>query len=304
MSIKKAVSVSLGSSTRDEFTELHIGDDVIQLSRIGVDGDLQKAKAMLKDLDGQVDAIGLGGTNLYMYMGRISVPIRETHWLIKDVKQTPIADGSAVKDAIERNLPKQLEEVLGESIAGKKVFLVSGVERPFLIDAFINQGCDMTYGDLAVGLGLPIKLTNRSFMNFLAYIMVPIVSILPVKWIYPTGKKQEEIVKGAGTKFMAEADIITGDFLYIRRYLPDDLSGKIIVTNTVTKEDRELLKERGPVQLFTTSPNIDGRSFATNMMAAALVAAIGKDPKDITEDEYRDYAEKLNFKPSWETLST
>ena len=304
MSIKKAVSVSIGSSTRDETTELHIGDDTIQLSRIGTDGDLHKAKALLSELDGKVDAIGLGGTNLSMYMGRKSVPIRETRWLIKDVKQTPIADGSAIKDAIERNLPKQLENVLGESLKGKKVFLVSGVERPYLIDAFLNQGCEMTYGDLAVGLGLPIKLQNRNFMNFLAYLIVPIISLMPVKWIYPTGKQQEEIIKGPGTKFMSEADIITGDFHFIRRYLPDSLAGKIIVTNTITKEDRELLKERGPVRLFTTSPNINGRSFATNMLAAALVAAIGKEPKDITEDEYRDYAKKLNFTPSWEVLDS
>ena len=304
MSIKKAVSVSIGSSTRDESTELHIGDDTIQLSRIGVDGDLNKAKALLEELDGTVDAIGLGGTNLYMYMGRKSVPIRETHQLIKNVKQTPVTDGSAVKDAIERNLPEQLENILGEPLKDKKVFLVSGVERPFLIDAFLKQGCKMTYGDLAVGLGLPIKLTNRNFMNFLAYMMVPTISLLPVKAIYPTGKQQEEIVRGASTKFMAEADIITGDFHYIRRYLPDNLKGKIIVTNTVTSDDREILKRRGPVQLFTTSPNINGRSFATNMLAAALIAAIGKDQKDITDEEYRDYAKKLNFTPSWELLET
>ena len=54
------------------------------------------------------------------------------------------------------------------------------------------------------------------------------------------------------------------------------MDGKIIVTNTTTPEDVELLRARGVSHLVTSTPRLDGRSFGTNMMEAALVALADK----------------------------
>ena len=40
------------------------------------------------------------------------------------------------------------------------------------------------------------------------------------------------------------SDIIAGDFHYIKRFLPMDAGGKMIVTNTVTRDDILWLKEK------------------------------------------------------------
>ncbi|MFQ9524272.1 MAG: hypothetical protein ACLR2G_13350 [Phascolarctobacterium faecium] len=39
------------------------------IERLGTDGNLQKARQLLEELDGRVDALGLGGTDLYVYAG-------------------------------------------------------------------------------------------------------------------------------------------------------------------------------------------------------------------------------------------
>ena len=59
-------------------------------------------------------------------------------------------------------------------------------------------------------------------------------------------------------------------------HLPDRLDGKIIVTNTTTPEDVELLRTRGVRILCTTTPRLEGRTFGTNVMEAALTAIAGK----------------------------
>jgi hypothetical protein len=61
--------------------------------------------------------------------------------------------------------------------------------------------------------------------------------------------------------------------------MPDDLSGKVIVTNTTTQHDVSLFREAGVKYLLTTTPVYDGRSFGTNMMEAALLAATGYQEK-------------------------
>jgi len=62
---------------------------------------------------------------------------------------------------------------------------------------------------------------------------------------------------------MNKADVIAGDYLYIDKYMPEDLQGKIILTNTTTSENVEELKKRGVSLLITTTPVIEGRSFGT-----------------------------------------
>jgi len=43
-------------------------------------------------------------------------------------------------------------------------------------------------------------------------------------------------------KYYQQAQVIAGDFLQIRQFMPDDLTGKIVVTNTTTAKNVEELK--------------------------------------------------------------
>jgi hypothetical protein len=64
--------------------------------------------------------------------------------------------------------------------------------------------------------------------------------------------------------------------------MPDTLPGKIIITNTTTPEDRARFCKAGVKYLVTTTPVIEGRSFGTNLMEAAMVALMGrKDPVEL-----------------------
>lgn len=53
--------------------------------------------------------------------------------------------------------------------------------------------------------------------------------------------------------YFLENDIIAGDFHFIRRFMPDKLAGKTIITNTVTAGDRKLLRNAGVRCLITTN---------------------------------------------------
>ena len=68
--------------------------------------------------------------------------------------------------------------------------------------------------------------------------------------------------------------MIADDFHDIKRHLPENATGKIIVTNTTTVADQQMLRERGVKYLVTSMPLIDGRTFGTNVMEAAITAAL------------------------------
>ena len=108
--LKHVVSISLGSSKRDAKVTLDLGEEKIIVERRGTDGNLQAAKKLLEELDGKVDAFGLGGTDLYVYAGSKRYMFRESAELVKDVKKTPVLDGSGLKNSLERRLIQRLAE--------------------------------------------------------------------------------------------------------------------------------------------------------------------------------------------------
>ena len=160
----------------------------------------------------------------------------------------------------------------------------------------------MMYGDLAFGLGMPIFLRSLSTFRALVTVLMPVIRLLPITMLYPTGTSQEQVVPKYG-KAYAWADIIGGDCHFIKKHMPDNLAGKVIITNTVTKDDVEAFRKRGVKTLVASTPEIEGRSFATNVMDAAFVALTGRRPEEFTPSDYLDLISRLEIKPRVETLN-
>ena len=61
-------------------------------------------------------------------------------------------------------------------------------------------------------------------------------------------------------------------------------------------------KAAGVKHLVTTTPVMDGRSFGTNMLEAALIAASGKGRK-LTNTELEGLIDQLGLEPTLQTLN-
>ncbi len=301
--MKRVVSVSLGSSTRDHQVEMEILGQRIRIERIGTDGDLQRAIALMRELDGKVDALGVGGTDLYLRAGTRKYLIRDAARMVQGVRQTPIVDGGGLKASWERWLiTDYLPNTHGLSFRGKKVLLVSSVDRYGMAEAFVEAGADVLFGDFIFALGLPVPLRSLTSVNILAALLLPILTKIPFKYLYPTGKKQDEIIP-KHEKYFAWADVIAGDFHLIRRFLPNTLHGKVVVTNTITPTDVDELRRRGVWMLITDGPEMNGRSFGTNVLQGVVVALTGAKPEEIPADAYMETLLRAGVRPRVEVLT-
>ncbi len=62
--MKHAVSISIGSSKRNKSVEVTLLGETVRIERIGTDGDMEAAALKYQELDGKVDAFGVGGADL------------------------------------------------------------------------------------------------------------------------------------------------------------------------------------------------------------------------------------------------
>ncbi|MCP4167185.1 MAG: quinate 5-dehydrogenase [Chloroflexi bacterium] len=294
--MKKAVSISLGSSVRDKQVILMLNGEPIQVERIGTDGDEKRARALFAEYDGTVDVLGMGGVELDVRLGERSYKLSSGYNLVQDVRQTPVVNGAGLKHTLERRVFELAAPALGGMPHYKNAFMIMGVDRYGLAEAFTEVSDQVVFGDLMFALGIPIPIPGLSKLNTVGRILLPVLRHLPISMIYPTGEKQHE-TEPKYEKYWHQADAIGGDFLYCSKHMVDDLSGKTIVTNTTTEADIELLKARNLRWLITTTPRFEGRSFGTNVLEAALTAYAGKG-RPLSDGELNVLIDELDLKPS------
>lgn len=299
--MKRAVSISIGSSKRNKRVEVELLGETICIERIGTDGDMEKAARLYQELDGKVDAFGVGGTDLGLHVDQRWYPFYSVQKMVRFIQKTPFVDGAGLRVTLENRTAAFLDAKLGDFIKEKKVFITAGVDRWGMTMSFVDAGYQCVFGDLMFGLGLPIPVRSVRGLKVLAAILMPVVGRIPFKWIYPTGEKQEERIPKF-IRFYQWATVISGDCHYVKRHMPDQMEGKVIVTNTTTPEDVALFKKAGVKYLVTTTPVLEGRSFGTNMMEAALVALAGKG-RSLTHAELNEYLNSLGLTPQLQELN-
>lgn len=299
--MKRVVSVSLGSSKGDHKATATLLGEEFEISRVGTNGDMNRFVELMQELDGNVDAIGLGGIDRYVIAGNRRYTIRDAERLARVAKKTPVVDGSGIKNTLEREAVEWLQREGVIDFSSKNVLLVSAVDRFGMGEVISNLAGNVVYGDLMFALGLPIPMRKWSTVKIVGRTFLPVITQLPFKWLYPTGEKQDKITPKYESYFRW-ADVIAGDYKFIGRFMPPPesgaLDGKIILTNTLTQKDIDNLWARGVGMVATSTKDFGGRTFATNVVEGIVIIIAGKRPEEMSPEDYMQVLNSLDWKPT------
>lgn len=305
--MKKILSISVGSSSRDHTTKHVFLGQECELSRQGTDGDFEKAVRRYADMDGKVDAFGVGGVEFFLRVGTKKYYFKDVSRIRKAIKISKVGDGNGVKGLLERRafqaLEKHLNEKENKTLKGMPALLTTAVDRYGMGEAMVDAGLDMTYGDFMFALGMPFPVKRLSTVRVVAAVLLPVITRLPYTWFYALGAEQDKPPERKWDKYYQEAQVLGGDFIQIRQYMPDDLTGKIVVTNTTTAKNVEELKKRNLHILVTVTPRLEGRSFGTNVMEATLLALMDKPQSAVTSDDFLGLIQQIPLEPNIEVLN-
>jgi predicted amino acid dehydrogenase len=270
----------------------------VHVRRLGADGDVQRARDLVAHFDEQVDAIGLGGMNVHFKVGRRTYTHQQTNQIARAAQTTPVVDGIHLRNTLERWAIGRVAQEQPGLFSHKRAFIVSGIDRCGMAQVLGSYADQILFGDPIFHLNLPFALQSFKQLERYADLVLPSLCRAPYSRLCPVGLEQDQRTP-RGTQYFKRAHIIAGDFACIRRFAPDDLKGKTVITNTLSAGDVEDLRTRGVESLVTlTAPLSDEHPFVgTNVLEAILVSTMDRPLSELTEDDYLNAVARSELEP-------
>lgn len=301
--MKRVICISLGSSQYDfEFETEFLGQDFL-VKRIGTDGDLRKAEALLVKWDTAADAFGIGSVKYPYTIGpkRLNDDRLKTIEKIGRRIKTPITTGAALRKVSFEWSIHHLQYSMGGFFSNARVLVLSGMMNYNLAKIISEYTDNVTFADPIIEHGIPKFLNSTKDLERYANGVHEILKYTPVKGLaasaMPIKKWNEYILR----KAMQKSTMIMVPYYDFDKYMEiaglEELGRKTVITSTVYDARVEFLRKRGVDMIIDNTPKIIDRVVGVNTLEAMIIAALEKPKADITDDELMEIISDQHLEP-------
>ena len=151
--MRRCLVIHLGEQSENFTAEL--GDRRAEVLWRGCGRDLGRARALVRDHDGMVDAIGLDGIPMDLQLGDAHRRYRNGRELAAIATRTPVVDGGGVRPGLERWSVVLANRAEPGIFSQKRVLMVPGVNHVGLAHALGRLTPRVDYYDPEIFFGLP-----------------------------------------------------------------------------------------------------------------------------------------------------
>jgi predicted amino acid dehydrogenase len=286
----------------EETETIHFMGQSLTIRHLNCANDLDKARGLIAQHDGQVDAIALHGMPAQLELG----PARRAHEqgaaLTAAAQQTPVLDGRIIRAGLERWAVTLADRAQPGIFSRKQVLMTPGLNHNGLARALERHGCTLRYADPFIFFNLPQVpgIGLRQTRDQAAPFTLDRLKEIPYPALYPQAEHQSP---PPNTQAPFDwADIIAGDIGTIRHFAPETLKRKVVVVENAREEDLADLQARGVDLVVTLMPSLAETAALGRWSAAtveAVLTALRPNPDaPLDEDTFLDLMADLEWTPA------
>ena len=293
--MKTVVSISLGSSQHDfEFSARFLGQR-LQVRRLGTDGSRARAEKLLRQWESEADVIGLGVLKDHYKVRELRFIDRDSAKLKDVVTQVPVTTGGRLGDILQEWAVRHAQLALGGVFNNARVLFLSGMADHKLAMSMQEYTHNLQFADPLLQLGVPKLLTSMEALDLYTTGTHYVSGWVPPR-VMP-GALLERWTRHVLRRAMQTAHVVVGPVHAFDDAGIEELAGKTLVTSGVTDERLAQFRDKGVNMVIDGAPHLFGHVLGPNLFAAMILAATGKDPALILEDDYLDVVTGLQLEP-------
>jgi predicted amino acid dehydrogenase len=295
MLMKTVISISLGSKNQDfEFTTSFLGQK-LHVQRVGTDGSSARASKLLRHWERHADAIGLGVVKDSYRIGAQRLIDADSSRLSRIVTRVPVTTGARLSDIFLEWAVRHAQNKLGHYFDNANVLFFSGMANYKLAMSMSEYSSNLQFADPLLQLGVPKLLTSLDALGLYASGMHYVSDWTPPRVIPAVLLKQW--TRFVLSKALIKATMVVAPVHELDDFGLEELAGKTIITSNVNDERLARFKDKGVNMVIDGSPVLAGHVLGPEMLDAMIIAATGKAPEDILEDDIVEIISGLKMTP-------
>ncbi|MDH4062163.1 MAG: dehydrogenase, partial [Aquincola sp.] len=258
----------------------------LHVQRLGSNGSTAQAAKLLRHWNQHADAIGLG---LVKDSGRIGAARRldgEAQKLVALATRAPLSTGARLADIFLEWAVRHAQTTLGHYFDNANVLFFSGQANAKLAASMAEYTDNLQFADPLLQLGVPKLLTSMDALHLYASGAHYVADWAPSRTM--PGALLREWTRYVLRKAMAHATVVVAPVHELDDFGLEELAGKTIVTTTVNDERLERFRDKGVHMVIDGAPLVKGHAVDPALLDAMILAATGKAPDELLEDDYLD----------------
>ncbi len=293
--MKTVVGISLGAGARDFAFEAGFLGRRLRVSRLGTNGSAARALKLLAHWENHADAIGVGVVKDAYSVGAHRFVEKESARLTAAVTRVPVTTGGRLADILQEWAVRHVQSRLGSYFSNAKVLFFSGATQWKLAQAMGEFTTNLEFADPLLQLGVPKMLGSLEALELYAAGASVVADGLPEGLLDTALARRWK--RWVLRRAMQEATVIVAPVHALDAFGLEELAGKTIVTATVSDERLAHFRRKGVTLVVDGSPERFGHVLDPSLLDAMVVAALGKEPDDILEDDYLEIITRLKLEP-------
>ncbi len=293
--MKKVVTVTLGSSKQDFAFETDFLGHRFGVQRLGADNDTGKAWELMRRAQATVNAVGLGEIGDHYQVGLRTVVNKETQRLLNVVTRVPATSGATLRRLLQVRAVRHVQHALGSYFNNNLVLFLSGMRNYDMAAALSDYTPNLSFADALFQTGAPAMLTSLEQLELYAK---------GSKWAL--SGKPGELLEASLASFkrkrasaeVAKSHVIVGTFAELKAVGgAANLAGKTLITSAVDDERLAYFTKCKVNLVIDVSPKLFDRVVGVNVIEAMILAALGKPPEQVSDDDFSEILDELDIKP-------
>lgn len=293
--MKQVVGVSLGSSKQDfEFTTRFMGQRMT-VRRVGTQGSLARAGKVLRQWDSRADVLALGLPAEHQALGGARAAATGLDKLRAQVRHAPLTTGDRLGEIFEEWSLRHAQHALGHYFDNALVVFHSGLAHYKLAATMAEYTENLQFADPLWQLGVPKLLTSLDALGLYASGAHHVADWAPPRLLPAPLLSQWS--RHVLRKAIQKATVLVAPVHELDTMGLEELAGKTVITATVNDARLAQLREKGVHMVIDGAPHLEGQAIGAALLDAMILAATGKPPGELLEDDYLQIISELEMQP-------
>jgi predicted amino acid dehydrogenase len=290
------VHVSLTDSQRDYDEYVTFLQHDFRILRMGTNGDVDAAEALVRKWAGEAAAIAVTGIREARAAGLYDGELEAIGRVKRATTAVPVADGHALRDVLQEWAIRHVQTEMPGFFSNARTVVLGGLNHDRTTRILREFTPNLEFADPLLRLDLPARLDANPVLGLAANVGLWPIRRLPGEVQSLIKAPGQRVSNAMARKAARDCDVVVATYDELIGFGLEDLAGKTVVTSAISDERLAELAGRGVDMVLDATPQPFRFTVVAAVLEAMMLATVSSSG-GLTNDDLLDMIVSAGLEP-------